>query len=201
MLHPLHRKSPQSLKSLLHASQPEALSVIELGSGCGLVGITLAAVRPKCHILLTDLPEAMDILGYNISQSQPAPGSKMEHMVLDWDDTLPPSVSQERYDLVLVSECTYNDSSIPALVRTLSALASGSPALVIVVATKVRHCSEAVFFDLMSQSGFVEVERLSIPLPDPQKQASGQDLENVDVYILSGAQMQGQPIGKPEKWL
>ena len=201
MLHPLHRKSPPSLKSLLHIAQPAALNVIELGSGCGLVGIAFAALRPKCHILLTDLPEAMDILGYNISQSQPAMGSKMEHMVLDWDDTLPPSVAQERYDLILVSECIYNDRSIPALVRTLSALASGSPASVIVVATKVRHCSEAVFFDLMSHSGFLEVDRLSIPLPDPQKKASGQDLENVDVYILCGAQMQGQPIGKPEKCL
>lgn len=197
MLHPLHRKSPQSLKSLSHIAQPETLNVIELGSGCGLVGITLAALRPKCHILLTDLPEAMDILGYNISQSQPALGSKVEQMVLDWDDKLPPSVAPERYDLVLVSECTYNDRSIPALVKTLFALAGGSPAAVFVVATKVRHCSEAVFFDLMSHSGFVEVERLSIPLPDPQKKASGQDLEHVDVYILSGAQMQGQPIGKP----
>lgn len=197
MLQPLHKKVSESLKPLLHLDQPEALNVIELGSGCGLVGIAIASVRPKCRMLLTDLPDAMNILGYNVSQSQPALASTIKHMVLDWDDELPPSITQERYDLLVVSECTYNENSIPALVRTLSALAARSPSALVVVATKVRHFSEAIFFGLMSDVGFVEIEQLSIPLPRPQKENNEQMHERVDVHIFRAAQAPDQPVDTP----
>ena len=184
MLQPLHDRSLQSLKAILHVAEPETLNVLELGSGCGLVGIAFASVRPKCRILLTDLPDAMDILDYNISHSQLAVGAVVEKLVLDWDDKLPTSVMQEQYGLILVSECTYNEITIPALVRTLSVLIAQSPAASVVVGTKVRHSSEAVFFNLMSEIGFVVVEQLAIPLPDLQMELNEQCLENVDVYVF-----------------
>lgn len=197
MLQPLHRKLLESLKPLLHLDQPEALNVIELGSGCGLVGIALASVRPKCRILLTDLPDAMTILDYNIVQSQPASGSKIAHMVLDWDNRLPISITEERYGLIVVSECTYNENSIPALVRTLSALAAKSPSALIVVATKVRHFREAMFFDLMSDVGFIEIEHMSIPLPRPPKEINEHKPATVDVHVFRAAQVLDQPVGTP----
>lgn len=199
MLQPLHKTIPESLKPLLHLDQPEALNVIELGSGCGLVGIALASVRPRCRILLTDLPDAMNILDYNAARSQPALESKIEHMVLDWDDKLPTSVMQEQYGLIIVSECTYNEDSIPGLVQTLSALAARSPSVLIVVATKVRHFQEAIFFDLMSDVGFIEIEQLSIPLPCPQKENDEKMYETVDVHIFrfGAAQAPDQPVGTP----
>ncbi|MCJ1269890.1 hypothetical protein MMC22_009783 [Lobaria immixta] len=197
MLQPLHKNLPESLKPLLHLDQPETLNVIELGSGCGLVGIALASVRPKCRILLTDLADAMNILDYNVSQSRPALDSTIAHMVLDWDDELPSSVAQERYGLIVVSECTYNENSIPALVRMLSALAARSPSALVVVATKVRHFSEAIFFILMSDVGFIEIEQLSIPLSRPQKENSEEMHETVDVHIFRAAQAPDQPVGTP----
>lgn len=197
VLQPLHEKLPESLKPLLHLDQPEVLNVIELGSGCGLVGIALASVRPKSRILLTDLPDAMTILDYNVSQSQPALESTIEHMVLDWEDKLPTTVMQERYDLVIVSECTYNENSIPALVRTLFALAARSPSALVVVATKVRHFREAIFFGLMSDAGFIEIEQLSIPLPRSQKESNKQMHETVDIHIFRAAQAPDQPVGTP----
>lgn len=189
--------SPQSLKSLLHIAQFELINVIELGSGCGLVGIALATLRHKCHILLTDLPEAMDILDYNILRSKPASESKIEYRVLDWANPLPAVITEQQYDLILVSECTYNENSIPALVRTLSALAAQSPAAVVILATKVRHFSERVFFDMISDAGFVELEQISIELPDPQTKKTEQRLEMVDVYCFRSTQVTGQPTSKP----
>lgn len=191
-------ESPQLLKSLLHIAQFELINVIELGSGCGLVGIALATLRHKCHILLTDLPDAMDILEYNILRSKPASESKIEHMVLDWAEPLAAAITEQQYDLILVSECTYNEISIPALVKTLSALAKQSPDAVVVLATKVRHVSERVFFDMMSDTGFVELEQRSIELPDPQKTKNEQNMEIVDVYCFRSTQVTGQPTSKPE---
>lgn len=194
----LGTESPQLLKSLLHIAQFELINVIELGSGCGLVGIALATLRHKCHILLTDLPDAMDILEYNILRSKPASESKIEHMVLDWAEPLAAAVTEQQYDLILVSECTYNEISIPALVKTLSALAKQSPAAVVVLATKVRHVSERVFFDMISEAGFVELEQRSIELPDPQKTKNEKNMEIVDVYCFRSTQVTGQPTSKPE---
>jgi methylase of polypeptide subunit release factors len=42
------------------------LNVLELGAGCGIVGITLGACLPTSRILLTDLPEATDIIEHNL---------------------------------------------------------------------------------------------------------------------------------------
>lgn len=194
----LGTESPQSLKSLLHIAQFELINVIELGSGCGLVGIALATLRHKCHILLTDLPDAMDILDYNISRSKPALESIIEHRVLDWSEPLPVTIIEQQYDLILVSECTYNENSIPALGKTLSALAAQSPAAIVVLATKVRHFSERVFFDIISDAGFVELEQRSIELPDPHKIKTEQSLEMVDVYCFRSTQVTGQSTSRPE---
>ena len=161
-------------------------SILELGSGCGIVGLEVAQICSQCHVMLTDLPDAMEILSYNVSKvtgSNPAVGNVVT-AVLDWDDANPKIVYGHQYDLVVVSDCTYNADSIPALVRTLAAVIDKLPAALIVVSMKVRHDSEAVFFDLMAAAGLIIAEHSAITLPDQQRADSGQDLEVVDIYIF-----------------
>ena len=161
-------------------------SVLELGSGCGIVGLEVAQICSQCDVTLTDLPDTMEILSYNVSTvvgSNPAVGNVITG-VLDWDDANPKLVQGHRYDLVIVSDCTYNADSIPALVRTLAVVVDEWPAALIVVSMKVRHDSEAVFFDLMAAAGFVVAEHSAITLPDQQRANSGRELEIVDIYIF-----------------
>lgn len=66
-----------------------------------------------------------------------------------------------------------------------------SPAALIVVALKVRHDSEAVFFELMATAGMTEFEHVAIPLPDRHRSGTGQALEVVDVYVY-GKRTAGQ---------
>ena len=161
-------------------------SVLELGSGCGIVGLEVAQICSQCEVTLTDLPDTMEILSYNVSKvmsSNPAVGNVITG-VLDWDDANPKIVQGHRYDLVIVSDCTYNADSIPALVRTLAAVMDQWPAALILVSMKVRHDSEAVFFDLMAAAGFVVAEHSAITIPDQQRADSGGELEVVDVYVF-----------------
>ena len=161
-------------------------SVLELGSGCGIVGLEIAQICSQCDVTLTDLPDTMEILSYNVSKvmsSNPAVGNVITG-VLDWDDANPKLVQGHRYDLVIVSDCTYNADSIPALVRTLAAVIDEWPAALIVVSMKVRHDSEAVFFDLMAAAGFVVAEHSAITLPDQQRTNGGRELEVVDIYVF-----------------
>ncbi|KAF2134340.1 S-adenosyl-L-methionine-dependent methyltransferase [Dothidotthia symphoricarpi CBS 119687] len=167
------------IASLLPPPRTPPLHILELGTGCGTVGISLAQLLPNAHILLTDLPEATDIVSRNIRAAKPANGSSLTFATLDWDADLPrylpPSI-----DLVLAADCTYNPDSSPALVRTLGRLAEASTRVVVAVAMKMRHSSEEVFFKLMEQAGFEEVRVLEYKLPGDVE--TGEEVVYLHVY-------------------
>ena len=99
-----------------HASGSSArLNVLELGTGCGIVGMTLASVVPNCSVHLSDLPEAREIVERNITDSslRLCDGSKLAFEELDWDHELPAwlALPDSKIDLVLASDCTYNADS------------------------------------------------------------------------------------------
>ena len=172
------------LAKLLQRSVLRSPRVLELGSGCGIVGLQVADLCSTSDVLLTDLPDAMDILNHNVEHAKfVSKRGNIATAVLDWDEPLPERVSTQRFDLVILSDCTYNPDSIPQLVKTLSSVAENSPDTLIVVSLKKRHDSEAIFFDLMAGAEFVEAEHTAVPLPDRYKGESGQELEVVDIYV------------------
>ena len=106
----------KALNFTAHDSDSGAsLKVLELGTGCGIVGMTLASVVPNCNVHLSDLPEAREIIERNIIyySLQLTNGSKLTFEELDWDNELPARYVRPggRVDLVLASDCTYNADS------------------------------------------------------------------------------------------
>lgn len=160
--------------------------MLELGSGCGIVGKALASIRPDCHVILSDLVDAMDLIQLNLADSQPASGSRLSSMILDWSQDLPAAITAEQFDLILVCDCTYNTDSIPALVRTLSALNARSPGAMVVVANKIRHDSELAFFDQMADAGLNEVEQVSIPVHGGSAEAEDGSHQIIDIHVYFG---------------
>lgn len=141
-----------------------ALSILELGAGCGIVGITLAHTLPNIsNLILTDLPEATEILSHNLSLL-PSSAAPITHQILDWSQPLPSPISSTPFKLVIVADCTYNPDVVPDLVTTLSRLREGNEEVQVVVAMKVRHESEMVFFELMDRGGWVVREKCKLPL-------------------------------------
>lgn len=126
----------------------------------------------------------MDILNHNVERARfVSSRGQLATAILDWDQPLPERVAKQRPELVIVSDCTYNPDSIPGLVRILKMVADNSPDALIVVSLKVRHDSEAIFFDLMAGAEFLEAEHTTIPLPDRHRSETGQELEVVEVYV------------------
>lgn len=158
------------LQELLKNQHNRPIHVIELGSGCGIVGIALAELLPQCAVLLTDLPEVEEIVARNIDTAIVAPNSSLEYQCLDWDEELPHGISSRRIDLILISDCTYNADSSPALVSILSQLVRKSPKAIILVALKRRHDSEDIFFDLMQTAGFRTLNKDIVRLPSQHGQ-------------------------------
>ncbi|KAJ5206991.1 hypothetical protein N7491_002378 [Penicillium cf. griseofulvum] len=167
-----------ALKHVLSIDRNQPLQVVELGAGCGIVGIALATTLPNCSVMLTDLPEVEDIVTRNINAAQLAATSSLHYQNLDWDDP-PEELCPRPIELILVSDCTYNADSLPALVSTLDRLVRTSPEALILVALKRRHDSETVFFDLMRSAGFTAVQD-SVEIPSQHD-----EVDEIEFYCYS----------------
>lgn len=148
-------------------------------------------------ILLTDLPDAEELTRRNIfrySESQQKTGSRIASLdfeSLDWEDgkngMFGAKASATGWDLIIISDCTYNVDMLSALVETLSKLHRSSVALTktgpkVMLATKPRHPSEKALFDLMAASGWDELESANQPLP-----SIGLENESVELYLFGKA--------------
>lgn len=154
------------------------LRAIELGTGVGLVGLSLADVLSRgdhgsACVLLTDLDDAREIVEMNMAERPRKDNVVVEFSELDWTEALPASVQSEYWDVVLVADCTYNPDYAEALASTIKRLlssresgkVSGDRTPVALLAMKPRHSAENVFFEYMEQAGMQILEEVSMPLP------------------------------------
>ncbi|KAI1634528.1 hypothetical protein F4809DRAFT_508925 [Biscogniauxia mediterranea] len=213
------------------------INVLELGSGVGILGISIAAALESAAaaangsggdsstrqstVLLTDLPEAEERARANMARADvvltgvalTAGGdpearpdalraTRLQYENLDWDEgrrgRFGPLVraAAAPWDLVVLSDCTYNVDSLPALVGTLSALhelsvtagmrgdggeeeEEGGFKSTVLLATKPRHESEKALFGLLDAEGWRYRLWKGIPLPK-----MGEEDEVVEIYLL-----------------
>ncbi|KAI0814165.1 putative methyltransferase-domain-containing protein [Xylaria sp. FL0064] len=193
--------------------QRDNFNILELGSGVGILGITIAGIMPRAavaqgqtlknaRVLLTDLEEAEERARSNIARAEATLAVDtidggdvtIEYENLDWDEgregRFGPLVAATLWDLVVLSDCTYNIDSLPALVGTLSALHAakenhhdarnaGSVTSSVLLATKPRHSSEEALFGLLEDHNWECRVIKEIPLPK-----IGEEDEVVQVYLL-----------------
>lgn len=210
---------PSGLKALKKLfAGPKPINVLELGCGVGILGGGLSAVIPRmrpppsrrCTILMTDLEEAESRTRSNMSRllqtrkakSGSSPPVKLLYENLDWEEGRKGEFDFEaqnhRWDLVMLSDCTYNVDMLPALVETLSALHAANMAHAaasssssgeqpqstkVFLATKPRHTSEEALFDLLSSEGWAELHRQTLPLP-----VLGAEMQSVELYLYEKLQ-------------
>lgn len=174
------------LEKALIAATFKRLNVIELGCGVGVVGLALAQTIPDCSVLLTDLIEVEELVVHNIDAARFAMVSEAYFASLDWERPIPENIQNRTFDIIVAAECVYNTDTLPPLVKTLSALIAKSPKAVVLIATKVRHSSEAIFFDLLSDAGFVEKGKTALPLPGQPGIGYGDSATQVDLYVFQG---------------
>ncbi|KAJ2062881.1 hypothetical protein IW146_009656 [Coemansia sp. RSA 922] len=92
------------------------LNIVELGSGCGLVGIALHRLGAR-RVVVTDQHRMMKVLTKNVERGK----SKGEIFAAeyDWDKGSEDSVLREAVDLVVVSDCIYHEEVVPMLVGAM----------------------------------------------------------------------------------
>jgi Lysine methyltransferase len=93
--------------------------VLELGAGCGVVGIS-AALLGAPHVLLTDLPELLPLLQSNIDRNRAMLRGEVACRPCDWTQPLP--LDLPPVDLILVADCVWMEHLVAPLLHTLRQL-------------------------------------------------------------------------------
>ncbi|KAG1052068.1 hypothetical protein G6F43_005775 [Rhizopus delemar] len=136
-------------------------TVIELGSGTGLVGLTIAKIYSKVNkVILTDQLPMMNLMLENIKLNKL--GHLVQAEILNWGEEIPNELSSN-VDVILASDCVYLEIAFIPLIETLLALSTKDT--LIYLAYKKRRKADKRFFQLAKKKfEFTEV------MDDPKRE-------------------------------
>lgn len=161
-----------------HESFAEVRNVLELGSGTGLCGIAFAVnvtnklSKRKAHIkklnlILTDMPNAMNTLQYNLDMNKNKLSSQLDekqvHIApLVWGENANIDNIHSKLekvggaDLILGSDLLYNVSLdvLKGLCKTIKSIDSRKKARILLSVRWRKPEEERVFFELMRDNGY-----------------------------------------------
>ncbi|CAM6094294.1 unnamed protein product [Calypogeia fissa] len=109
--------------------------VVELGSGCGLVGCV--AVLLGAHVILTDLPDRLKLLQKNVRENlmgnartqRVGAVTAAEVLEFTWGDQPDRALVDPQPDFVVASDVIYNEDVVPDLLHSLRALCAAHTTL------------------------------------------------------------------------
>lgn len=129
-------------------------SVLELGAGAGLPGLT-AALLGASRVVLTDIGPILPVLVKNVEAN--GLGDRVEVRELVWGSMDESSGWLGKFDLVLLSDVFYDTAEVAALARTLEIVCKEDT--VIWAASEVRPWTGACLNELAGR-GFAVAELL-----------------------------------------
>ncbi|XP_012469327.1 calmodulin-lysine N-methyltransferase [Gossypium raimondii] len=93
---------------LSHADMFRSKRVIELGSGYGLAGLTIAATTEALEVVISDgNPQVVDYILHNINTNSGAFGeTRVKPMKLHWNEKEVSNLSHT-FDVIVASDCTF----------------------------------------------------------------------------------------------
>jgi len=146
-------------------------TVLELGAGCGLVGIASGVLGAK-DVVMTDLPYALPLMRENVARNEAAwkvatrPCRRMKCKECDW--YRPPSLrtlfcddieEEVHVDVILVADCVWLSSLIAPLLQTLAAYANRAETKVIITyQQRGREAHEEFLHGIHTLFNVVEVD-------------------------------------------
>jgi len=159
-------------------------TILELGSGTGLVGLAIAKEVDlgEGTLYITDQKNMVDIMAANINLN--SVGTKVVACELDWGE--PVSEVLASPDIVLAADCVYFEPAFPLLQSTLRRLTEGRNVEVYMAYKKRRKADKRFFTGVRKDFDIAEV------LDDIDQEMYR--MNSVYLYRLTRKQNQPQPI-------
>ena len=139
----------------------EGRTVLELGAGCGVPGLTTAICARPRSVTMTDLnPETIDNLRHNIELNG-CDARTVTAGAIDWGDesTYPP----HKLDYVVCSDCIYQKDIVPLLKKVVAGLLDPNHGTFLYVAPEGGRDGLPEFIAAMKAEGFECVREEAAP--------------------------------------
>mmetsp|Transcript_32724 Transcript_32724/g.84854 ORF Transcript_32724/g.84854 Transcript_32724/m.84854 type:complete len:313 (-) Transcript_32724:8-946(-) len=100
------------------------LRCLEVGAGCGLVGLSLAALG--CSTVCTDVGPVLPLLRRNVHRNKGVVSGKVDVAELDWtnDEHLRNLAQRAPYDVIVGTDVVFAQRLVQPLIRVLQALSA-----------------------------------------------------------------------------
>ena len=125
--------------------------VLEIGAGCGMLGLIIAAVTDASQVILTDIGD--DLVGpeglLTIGSAQATCQRQVVARELDWNACSGATVTP--HDVLVASDVIYDPMLYSSLLDTLLTLTAANPQSITQIAYQVRNADEQIFFESASQ--------------------------------------------------
>ncbi|KZT26892.1 hypothetical protein NEOLEDRAFT_1155278 [Neolentinus lepideus HHB14362 ss-1] len=128
-------------------------TILELGSGTGLVGLVAGALGGNAWI--TDQLPLLEIMKANVVMNDLA--SCVEVAELNWGKPIPDTLPRSP-DLIITADCVYFEPAFPLLVETLDELVSNARTEVLFCYKKRRKADKRFFTLLRKRFTWEEVQ-------------------------------------------
>ncbi|KAI2506564.1 lysine methyltransferase [Fragilaria crotonensis] len=149
--------------------------VLELGAGCGVVGIAACMLGAE-RAILTDLPYAMELMKANVAKNE-ASVKAADCRVCDW--CTPPEFhvgdTWTLCNVLLIADCVWIDELVEPLLNTISSFLDSSHGVVKAIVSYQRRGNSAhdLFWPGMRRL-FDNVEKIVVQIDKPA---------NLDIYV------------------
>ena len=117
-------------------------SVLELGAGCGYVGI--AAAKMGAIVTVTDRSDHLEHLRLNVKLNGLENSVRVAE--LDWEMPAASGLCAYSYDWILASDCVYEQDSHAPLAKTLCGFSKADATTVILISQETRSETHTSFF-------------------------------------------------------
>ncbi|CAG8539499.1 2764_t:CDS:2 [Paraglomus occultum] len=138
-------------------------TILELGSGTGYLGITLASrLVPPFTLILTDLPDVLPLLNRNVSNNSRANTDHIIVAPLEWGNSAHSECinSKHRIDLVIASDLVYFPELFDPLIKTLLEICGEET--IVVFGYKVRaQWKEEAFWEQVGRFFYLKAVRVN----------------------------------------
>uniref|UniRef100_A0A1I7ZPZ7 FAM86 domain-containing protein n=1 Tax=Steinernema glaseri TaxID=37863 RepID=A0A1I7ZPZ7_9BILA len=151
------------LADLLAVLDMSNKSVVELGAGCGLTGISVASWQGAERVMLTDFdPNVLEQLKHNVKLNLEKKINQVSVGTVDFLNFSPDDVPFAP-DLVIGADIVYDTSILDGLSRTISSLLSMKEGSVCIIASALRNPETLASFDKsLEQNGLHVAESARI---------------------------------------
>lgn len=144
-------------------------SILELGAGCGLLGITLAATKKAKSVCVTDQPIALKNLKKNVKLN---PHEGLTAKALSWGDE---DIGAETYDWICGTDVVFSKALVKPLLETIWRLFHKKSVCYLLI--QEREPEAVRTLEKKAQKYFHEAEQIPIEMADTRLKRAAEELE------------------------